>query len=290
MVYIGSAMFKSYLKFSFFAFYVFGSQMLALENSLSGPRVEKICVKHIDPNGLGYKYGYSSLDVLLTVPATQSPFMPLLDIRGHVFNNGDFAANAGFGLRYLSSALSQVFGINAFYDYRSTSKNHYNQMSVGLESLGKKWDFRAGGYLLIGEKMSSPFNFSFNLDTYLLTAVREYALSGCEGEVGYHFPKVKRIDFYGAAGSYFYASQKAEENTTGGKFRGVITFLDWINIEGLLSYDHLFKWIGQGAISLNFSFGPKKIIPSADSVLMKRLFQSIEHNEIVVVKKKRKTL
>ena len=277
-------------------FCAFCLQVVASENAAFekqddlGPRVESLRIRHIDPNGLGYNYGYSSLDLLLTVPNTRSHLMPLLDVRGHIFNNGDFAANAGLGLRHLSDSLSHVFGVNAFYDYRSTSKNHYNQISMGLEALGRKWDFRVNGYLLIGEKRSSPFDFDFNLDTYLLTAKREYAMSGLDGEIGYHFPKMKWADFYGAIGPYFYASQKSEENTTGGRFRLVANILEYLSVEGLVSYDHLFGWIGQGALSLNFSFGPKKVIPSSDLVLKERMFQVIDHNEIIVLKKNRKNL
>ncbi|MES2200558.1 MAG: inverse autotransporter beta domain-containing protein [Chlamydiota bacterium] len=281
------------IRVNFKAFYVFLCvfclQAIATENPL-GPRVEKVRIRHIEPHGLGYKYGYSSLDLLLTIPNTRSHFMPLLDLRGHIFNNGDWAANSGLGLRYLSDSLAHVFGANAFYDYRSTDKNHYNQVSMGLEALGRKWDFRVNGYLLIGEKRSSPFDFDFNLDAYLLTAKRDYAMSGLDGEVGYHFPKIKWIDFYGAIGPYFYASQKMGENTTGGRFRVVATILNYLSLEGLVSYDHLFRWIGQGSIALNFSFGSKKVMPSSDSILKERLLQVVGHNEIIVLKKNRKNL
>lgn len=283
-------MFKLEWIFCVFCVEAIASEKILLEEKGAfSTHVEQIRTKHVEPNGLGFKDGYSSVDFLLTVPNMQSHLMPFLDLRGHVFNNGDFAANAGLGLRYLSEGLLEVFGVNAFYDYRSTSRNHYNQVSMGLEAIGRKWDFRANGYLLFGEKRSSPFDFDFNLNTFLLTAKREYAMSGVEGEIGYHFPKVKRVDFYGATGSYFYASQKMGENTTGGRFRVVATVLKYLSLEGLVSYDHLFKWIGQGAVSLNFAFGPKARM-SSSVVLKERMFQPIEHNEIIVLKNHRTKL
>ncbi|MDE3045922.1 MAG: inverse autotransporter beta domain-containing protein [Verrucomicrobiota bacterium] len=60
---------------------------------------------------------------------------PFLDARGHVFDNGKWAANAGVGLRTLKG--TRAYGINAYYDYRNTGRFHSNQIGAGLESLGE---------------------------------------------------------------------------------------------------------------------------------------------------------
>jgi len=39
---------------------------------------------------------------------------------------------------------------------------HYNQVSLGLESLGERWDFRANGYLPVGDKKSRLFDPKFD--------------------------------------------------------------------------------------------------------------------------------
>jgi hypothetical protein len=260
------------------------------EKRVFGPRAERVNIRHIEPNGIGYKKGYSSLDLFLTVPNMKSHFLPFLDLRGHIFNDGKWAANTGIGLRYLSNHLGEIFGINAFYDYRLTNKRPYNQVSMGLEALGKRWDVRANGYLVVGAKHTHPFDFEFNLNTFLLTAKRDYAMSGIDGEIGYHFPKVHSFDFYSAAGPYYYLSEKSGDHTTGGRFRLLMTCFTYLSLEGIVSYDHLFKWIGQGAIALNFPFGARKQLRPEALTLQERLFQPIQHNEIIVVKRHRKEL
>ena len=122
------------------------SSLYAEENCCgSFNKTERITLRHIESKGVGYNQGYTTLEGFFTVPSlieTQS--VPFLDLRGHVFNDGKFAANAGLGFRYLTS---RIWGINAYYDYRNTRRMHYNQVSLGLESLGERWDFRANGYL-----------------------------------------------------------------------------------------------------------------------------------------------
>lgn len=254
-----------------------------------GPRAEQVRIRHIEPKGLGYNKGYTSLDLFLTMPNMQGCFLPFVDLRGHSFNDGKWAANAGIGLRYLAEDLRRVFGINAYYDYRLTNKRHYNQASMGLEALGKRWDFRANGYVVVTGKRSHPYNFEFSLDTFLLTARREYSMSGADGEIGYHFP-MRCVNLYAAAGPYYYTSDKMGKSTTGGRLRAELTFFTYFELEGIVSYDHLFRWIGQGALSLNFPFGARKTVCREDLSLQKRLFQKVQHNEIIVLKKRRKPL
>lgn len=260
------------------------------EKKVFGPRAEQVRIRHIEPGGIGYKEGYSSLDSFLTLPNRKSCFLPFLDLRGHIFNDGKWAANAGIGLRYLSKHLGEVFGINAFYDYRLTHKRPYNQFSMGLEALGRRWDVRANGYLVVGKKQTHPFDFEFSLHSFHLTAKRDYAMSGADGEIGYHFPKVHCLDFYSAAGPYYYTSEKADDHTTGGRYRLLITCCTYLSLEGIVSYDHLFGWIGQGAIAFNFPFGSRKQVRPNELTLEKRLFQPVQHNEIIVVERKRKRL
>ena len=96
----------------------------------------RLSARYTTPKGIGYKQGYSTLEGFF---APRTPFrgtwLPFLDLRGHIFDNGKFAANAGMGLRYLSK--SRIWGINSYYDYRNTSRQHYNQVSAGLETLEK---------------------------------------------------------------------------------------------------------------------------------------------------------
>src|SRR3974390_1481326 len=55
----------------------------------------RIDIKHIEGKGIGYNQGYTSLDGLFT--SMWNDFIPFVDLRAHVFNNGRWAANAGLG-------------------------------------------------------------------------------------------------------------------------------------------------------------------------------------------------
>ena len=119
---------------------------------------EQVQLRHIEGKGIGYDRGYTTIQAFFTPHIDR--LVPIFDVRGHVFDDGKFAANAGLGLRYFHS---RVYGINAYYDYRQTHLFHYNQVAIGCESLGKKFDFRINGYFPVGRKQSFFPHFRSNI-------------------------------------------------------------------------------------------------------------------------------
>jgi trimeric autotransporter adhesin len=270
------------------------------------PEPAHIQIRHLEPKGIGYDQGYT------TIAGFFSPFwsrpvdrwLPFLDLRGHLFNNNRFAANAGLGLRYLAD--DRVWGINAFYDYRNTSHQHYNQVSAGLESLGQLFDFRINGYLPVGAKLS-PFSHvrfdKFDGHSLLLRGKREFVLKGANAEVGIHVDGLRNAPFYFAAGPYYLTGQG--RTAWGGQLRASVDLFPnafrfagrvssnqvFFRLEGNTSYDPVFKWIGQGQISLNVGLGGRKPKQgqSTDSVwhtVTKRGLQGVDRFEIIPVSKK----
>ena len=95
------------------------------------------------------------------------------------------------------------FGALTFgYDNRDTGGGHFNQIGVGVESLGQVWDFRVNGYIPIGDTrkqvnqqittglvFSTPF---FQGNALILqgqqqrqtTRTYEAAMTGFDAEVG----------------------------------------------------------------------------------------------------------
>lgn len=254
------------------------------------PFLGEVRIRHLEPKGLGYTKGYSSLDLQVMAHNQLCGFTPVLDLRGHIFNDGKLAANAGVGLRFLSEPLEEIFGVNVFYDSRHTSKKHYNQISLGFEALSLQWDFRVNAYLVLGSKRSSAYDFDFNLATFLLTAKREYPMNGFSAEVGHHFPTLRCLDTYAAFGPYYYFSKESGRDAAGGLLRLALTFCSYLSLDGIVSYDPVFNWIGQGAISLNFTFDSNESLCILPCTLQQRLYQPIRHNEIIVVQKRRRKL
>ncbi|MES2121269.1 MAG: inverse autotransporter beta domain-containing protein, partial [Chlamydiota bacterium] len=192
------------------------------------PQPEHISVSHTEGKGLGYSKGYSSLDLFLSQPFCYKHYVPFLDLRGHIFNDGKYAANAGLGLRWLNRRCSLIWGGNAFYDYLQTSHFHYNQVSVGLEALGKNWDARLNGYLPVGRKNTNIYRLSYdNLSPggFLVEAREQLAMKGFDSEVGYDFCKTRFLQVRVGAGPYYYwgssaATENAFRSTTKHAFGG----------------------------------------------------------------------
>lgn len=254
-------------------------------------RPYKIELRNIENRGVGYEEGYTTLEWYYM--PTCGNFTPILDIRGHVFNNGKFASNVGVGLRYLNS---MIWGINAYYDFRQTHRTHFNQISVGLEALGRWLDYRINGYFPVGKRHSGYYDTDFDEfkgNNIILRRKKEFAMTGANAEIGVHILDRKNVDLYTALGPYYFGGEG--KNAWGGEARLAATFFDHLRVQASTSYDSVFKWIGQGEVGVVFSFGPKKKLKklsnrtcSEAQYMAERAVQRIDRNEIIVVDRKKK--
>ena len=162
-------------------------------------------IRHIEGGGVGYNKGYSTLEAFIAADPNLWSCTPFLDLRGHIFNDGKVALNTGLGLRSILG--SRVYGINSYFDFRNTNHRNYNQVGLGLETLGKLIDVRVNGYLPVGRKVSSPYDIGFNSfsgNSILVNRKFQYAMKGVDGELGFHLGKASDFDFYGALGPYYF--------------------------------------------------------------------------------------
>lgn len=250
-------------------------------------------------NGVGYQGGYTTF-ALFGGPNIyeNTRFFPFLDVRGHIFNTGRLALNAGLGLRGVLSR-SWILGGNVYYDYRHALEQEISQFAGGFELLGRWLDFRCNAYFPFKHKrVFSPLIFDhFSGNNAFLLRKGSFALPVLEGEVG---GRLKR--FYWAAGPYYLFHQKeggkfglTYSAALGGKAR--VSFLAWdgIRIGAQVSYDHLFRWRGSGILSLSYPLGPynsrRKEVDRAcrEAVAVTaRLTQDVGRFEIIpVIRKKR---
>lgn len=200
--------------------------------------------------------------------------------------NGKPAANAGIGLRYLSS---RVWGIHAYYDYRKTDHLNYNQVAIGLESLGSLWDFRLNGYLPVGSTKSSfyhPQFHKFHKHRMIISVKREFAMMGTNAELGAHVHSGEQAHFYAGLGPYYFVGDGKQAIGAQGRLSG--TFWDYVGLEIKGSYDTFFKGTVQGEISFIIPFAGKKKAPSENLTLRRRAYQRVDRQEIIVLAHKRK--
>jgi hypothetical protein len=292
----------SYWKNSLYALTLLGVTISAREISrpqpseqCKGPHHRWASVRYTTPEGIGYKTGYTTLEGFFTpeTPLKES-WVPFLDVRGHLFDNGKLAANAGLGVRYMTR--SRVNGLNAYYDYRNTKRQHYNQVAAGLESLGRIWDFRINGYLPVGRKQS-PFSHPkfavFEGHSLLVKRDRNFAMKGGNAEVGAHIDHFENAPLYFAGGPYYLTG--VGKTTWGGELRGSVDlFRRYLRLEGNVSYDHFFKWIGQAQVSINIPFGRRWTVEkkagrscAKKATLYARAIQRADRFEIIPVGKQK---
>lgn len=275
-----------------------------------GVRSDTVYFKHIEGKGVGYKEGYSTIGVFLTPYSCFSHVIPFLDIRGHVFNNGKFAANAGVGIRWMTDSLL-VTALGAYYDFRQTRWSHYNQAGLSFELLKKCWELRVNGYLPFGHKTASrtssqvaSFNFEkfaghnlFFSTTYDFRKKVEFAMKGIDGELGFYLmePQENYSLYLGLGPYYFHAPSGHKRHALGGKVRLQARITPYLTLQLSDSYDKLFHNNFQGEASINIPFGGRvnkktqRIDVSCDELLVmeSRMVQPMQRNEIIVADKRK---
>lgn len=226
----------------------------------SGSLLVCLDISHRLGKGVGYCEGYSSLGAFI-VPTCYSCFQPFLDLRGHVFNKGRWAANVGIGGRYISSCCNLAYGGNIYYDYRKGCHRGFHQLGLGAELLGSCWDLRVNGYIPIGRRewKSHTARFDdFEGDFFATCQQRIKSIGGVDGELGF-FLKCKDpcclfdFDLYAAVGPYFFAS-RCDRDIFGGQVRLAARFCDYLEFEVRATSDRVCHGRVQGRFSIYIPF------------------------------------
>jgi hypothetical protein len=249
-------------------------------------------IRHNEANGIGYKEGYTTLEAFGIYDGWGSGFMPFVDLRGHVFNNGKLAGNVGIGERTLFDSINHTFGSYLYYDVRRVGHHlTVNQLSPGIELVGERMEYRINGYFPLGKNKGNKFGYAFDKFTgnnILLKFKQNQAMMGGDAEVGVHIPQNTTYDVYAAAGPYYFHSSNA--SAWGGKARLLGRYKEYVTLEVAYSYDKLFRNVVQGSIAFTVPFGGKlqrcgKCCPQTDNLLLSRAAFAPSRLEIPVVKK-----
>lgn len=259
-----------------------------LNESFFAPCRGTVFVRHIDGGGVGYNTGYTTLEGMV-FPVISNNIWPLIDVRVHQFNKAhQQAANVGVGFRMAPNNLKQIFGFNAFYDYRHyqyrfTHRNaNYHQVGLGFEMLSPYADLRLNGYIPIHKSHQiAHAAFDYPGGYFMVRDKFKIALSGFNAEVGGWLTRFREFNLYAAAGPYYFGN--ADNNTWGGLFRLKSTIYKYLSVEGIVSTDRIFGTKVQGKIAINIPFG----CPSQKEydVIVN---QPIERFEIIVLDQKYK--
>ncbi len=269
------------------------SSLLLLGCSLHAVE-SRIELRHREAGGVGYSTGYTSFDYFLMGEGESAEF--LLDLRGHVFNNGRGAGNAGLGVRVPFKDDKYMLGANAFYDLRQSPGLLCKQVGAGLEWLSQKVDFRVNGYVPVGKQKDVEKKTFLNFaGTYASIRHKLHAaLPSIDAEIGTPLPR----PFYFALGAYYLFEQKSSNLEVGKAFGvRVRADVDWgryISLGISATYDHIFKTRVQGIFSINIPFEKnwckKKDEDDCEQPERRNLRRvAIMRNEIIPIQDKRKT-
>lgn len=266
--------------------------------SLNG-NPEKIALKHVEGKGLGYSSGYTSLDLFLSQPLCNWTVVPFAELRGHLFNNGKCAYNAGMGMRYLQESCEIIWGINGFYDYLETGHRDYHQVSFGLEVLSEDVGLHINSYLPVGHTKTPLLSFKYENPLehgFLVKGREQLALKGFDVMLDYRCFNQQTFNVYVGAGPYFYWGKTAATKNAfnqsfrrayGGRLNFGADIKDYAILDVKVTYDTLYRWGGQVLLSFQFSFDwTLNFCEEArcGDYLEEKLYQFVSRNEIIVRK------
>lgn len=221
---------------------------------------QRLYVDYVEGRWLDNHEGYTSLGVFYAFRNIGfCEIVPFIDLRYHIFNDGKRAANFGGGLRYINYQRRMAFGINAYYDFRKGSWNHYyKDIGLGVEILSPCVDVRLNGYIPVGKRdaFSSARIFDqFEGDFLATCRQKRSSLWGVDGEVGRWLKRKCPCDFfdlYGAIGWHYFSSRDHhKKDLYGGDVRLLTNLGSFFVFELRGGYDSVYHGMVQGRLTLS---------------------------------------
>lgn len=261
-----------------------------------GPHAHRISIRHQEGSGVGFREGYSSVDAFLTL-FPSCACRPFIDLRGHYFNDGKWAANAGLGLRKAIKRCKAVAGANLYYDFRDAphSGSGFHQIGPGVELLFDKCDLRANAYITIGKRTrvyQKKFTHFAGHNAFFLEKKKQ-AMHGGDIQIGGKLLRKRDSFLHAAVGGYYFRGRSGRD-AIGGMVRATAQISPYFTIEGQGSYDTEFKGRGWGSIAVNIPFGgrikekTKGLSCETIESLQERFVEQVPRFEILVVNTHRK--
>lgn len=188
---------------------------------------------------IGIKHNYAELGLFLP-GMYKEHWLTFADARVYRLENCKWAANLGVGARIWVEDKG-IFGTNIFYDYlEGDIKDGFHRMGLGLEWLGKCWDFRINGYIPVNERSHSSLHvYSNYIGNYLVTSRdRESCIrEGFDAEIGKAIGCWCDFKLYGAIGPYYYHGNH-DKNFWGCQARVELFWKSYLSLQIRSSYDN----------------------------------------------------
>lgn len=219
---------------------------------------------HTEGNWYDVEIGYTTFSTFFAAAVgPEGRFVPFVDLRAHLFNNGKWASNIGGGLRAVVNNVGDIFGVNAYYDYRVTKRRQgLHQLGLGFEYLSSCVDIRWNLYLNVGkreDKIRVHVFDDFIGPFFAVCRDTRRVLSGGDLEIGsWLVPRApcQFVNLYGAISPYYYSSSAKQRHNSShpdgvyGITARLMTLLgDYFTLEVRAGYDRSYKAMGQATLT-----------------------------------------
>jgi hypothetical protein len=237
---------------------------------------------------------YTTLEMVFAPVYCLGKVMPMLDLRGHRFDNNTYAANVGLAGRYIPNpdcdCFCEILGFNGYYDYRQGCIGYYNQVGVGIEILTHRWDFRANAYAPFGPRhhIRTTVYDDYEGDWWAKKRSIESISYSFNAEIGcLLWENCHCLSLYGAAGPYFIARSVCEGGVVGAEARLRPQYRDYLAVDLSWRYDQLFETIWQVEIIFNlplYQIAGRNKYPCCISD--RQIYQPIQRFEVMPLSKR----
>lgn len=207
--------------------------------SNTGNYVGRISGSHRFGEGIGFDEGYSTIEWMMPLFDGWDDSLLFMDARGIVSDDqGRLGSNVGVGYRQYEPVLNRTFGAMAYWDSRYAESAVFQQMTVGVETLGQFIDARAFAYVP-GFGHDAHNEQAGLRGNALILGGRSVALTGGTAEVGVNLPEFGDFQVSGFGGYYRFEDEEAP-TIKGWSARAEVWWRDAVGVDFTIQDDDVF--------------------------------------------------
>lgn len=250
---------------------------------------KRVTLSHVEGTKDAFEYGSNNTTLALMFAGNYrtGKILPFVDMRGHRFDNNLYAANFGIGGRYVPSEKEncEVFGFNAYYDYREGNLGQFNQVGLGAEILSRHVEFRANAYAPVGrQKIKQVCNYTYN-GNYVATETQCELISyGFNAEIGFYIFPDTGFFLYPAVGIYYFSGNCIQHTKRGVEARIRPQYKDIIAVDLSIRHDSVFNTVYQAALILYlplYQLNSKRIETPPCGITRRQVYQPVERFDVI---------
>ena len=241
---------------------------------------------------------FSGIEGFVPLSQTYDSALTYLSGRLNLDNDANLGSNLLLGHRFWVPKDKRIYGGYVAWDTRDTGSEVFNQLGLGIESLGDRWDWRVNSYLPLGNSRRASSrsgsqitgaNFQNNNLLLGLADVQavQSALTGIEAEAGLKITEFGNSGSLRGFGGLYYLTGDDVNGTVGARFRvqaqpiASVSLGTGIQFDDIFGTNFLFR-VGVGFPALAVRSRDR---PSTPDRLVQRLAEPVARNHAILVER-----